>query len=56
MKFLVLMREVHVSYRKVEASTYEEAIKKAANLEGDLVHTEYSHTMPTEHWTVESAD
>lgn len=53
-KYLVEIREVHVSHREVEASSPEEAMNLAEDAE-DLF-TEYSHTMPKEHWVVTPKD
>ncbi len=53
-KFHVGVREVHVSTREVEATSPEEALEKAGEI--DLSHEimcEYSHTLDKEHWSVE---
>lgn len=53
-KFNVMVREVHVSHRHVNAEGKEEAIEKVANCdENDEVYLEYSHTLDSETWTVE---
>lgn len=50
-KFNVLIREVHVSHREVEAETEAEAMKLAEDAEEHFL--EYSHTLDRETWTVE---
>ena len=52
MKYTVLIREVHVSHRLVEADSEKEAIEKAGD--SDEVYLEYSHTLDKSTWTVES--
>ena len=52
-KYNVLIREVHVSHRTVEADSEGEAIEKVAGGEGEETYLEYSHTLDTEAWTVE---
>jgi hypothetical protein len=48
--FKVLIQEVHISYRMVEADSSGEAKEKAAECEEyDL---EFSHTLDTETWSV----
>lgn len=44
MRFTVTVREIHCSYREVEADTWKEAVTKSAD--GDYIaeHSEYSHT------------
>lgn len=49
--FRVLIREVHVSHRMVEAETAEEAMEEAGECEEH--HLEFSHTLDTDEWTVE---
>lgn len=51
--YFVLVREVHVSHREVEADSPEQALDKAQQGEGDEVFLEYSHTMDRDTWTVE---
>jgi hypothetical protein len=51
MKYLVLIREVHVSHRLVEADSEQEALEFSGD--GEEVMCEYSHTLPKETWTVE---
>ena len=53
-KFLVLVREVHVSTMEVEAETIEEAINNASS--GDELICEYSHTLHTDTWSVEDEE
>ena len=52
MRYRVLVREVHVSHRIVEAPGPEEA-KIIAAMEGDEDYCEYSHTLDADTWTVE---
>lgn len=52
-KFTVLVREVHVSHREVEADSEAEALEKVAGGEGDETFLEYSHTLDTNTWQVE---
>jgi hypothetical protein len=54
-KFLVLVREVHVSVRKVEATSADEAVDKVRR-DGDWMYVEYSHTLDPATWTVEEVD
>lgn len=52
--FIVGVREVHVSYRKVAATSSDEAMDKAKDLDGsDELSIEYSHTLDKQHWSVE---
>ena len=53
-RYNVAVREVHISHREVEVSddaSREEIIEAAMNFEED--HLEFSHTMDSEHITVE---
>ena len=54
-KFTVLVREVHVSHREVEAKDEKEALKKIVedNEFGEETYCEFSHTLDPEYWTVE---
>ena len=52
-KYIVGIREVHVSSREVEAENPEEAINIAKKDLGTEVMVEYSHTMEENTWTVE---
>ena len=47
----VLIREVHVSHRLVEACSIQEAMEKAGD--GEETYMEYSHTLPKNTWTAE---
>jgi len=51
MQYIVLIREVHVSHRLVEANSPEEAKENAGD--GMEVFCEYSHTLSQDTWTVE---
>lgn len=53
MKYLVEVREVHVSTIEVDASTQAEAVERVANGEGEEILCEYSHTLDKDLWTVE---
>lgn len=50
-KYIVRIREVHISYREVEADSVEEAIAEAGGATETML--EYSHTLDTDHWDVE---
>jgi len=52
-KYIVGIREVHVSYREVEANSIEEALEIAPGSLGDDERLEYSHTLDTDTWSVE---
>tara|TARA_R110002126_G_scaffold98259_1_gene228574 strand:- start:846 stop:1049 length:204 start_codon:yes stop_codon:yes gene_type:complete len=47
MRYTVAVREVHISYRDVEASTFEEAVEKSTFGDFDNEYTEYSYTPDT---------
>jgi hypothetical protein len=51
-KYNVMIREVHVSHRTVDAKDEKEAIEKAGE-EGEETYLEYSHTLNKDMWTVE---
>jgi hypothetical protein len=53
-KYRVLIREVHVSHRVVEAETPEQAMELAGDANDTF--TEYSHSLPKDTWTVELVD
>jgi len=50
-KYRVLIREVHVSHRVVEAESPAAALELAGD--ADDTFTEYSHSLPKDQWTVE---
>jgi len=52
--FIVRVREVHVSYRKVTADSPEEALHDGGG--GEEILCEYSHTLPQDTWDVEDTD
>lgn len=52
--YIVLIREVHISHRKVQAESEEEAKKLAPDSEE--TYLEYSHTLDEETWTVEKTN
>jgi hypothetical protein len=45
MRFTVTIREVHSSYRTVEANSWREAVEKAKANDCEGEYTEYSHTL-----------
>ena len=55
-KYTVRVREVHVAYHEVTAGSPEVAIHIVKKGGGELVNTEYSHTLDTDTWDVEDND
>ena len=55
-KFTVLVREVHVSHREVEAENAHEAIGLVREDEGEEIFLEYSDTLNPDTWRVDDAD
>jgi len=59
-KFIVRVREVHVSHRKVEAETACAAFNKCVKGDDDdgveEILCEYSHTLNSDMWDVEDVD
>ena len=55
MKYIVLVREVHVSHREIEADSEDEAKSKVYGGQGEETYLEYSHTLDRWYWTVEAA-
>ena len=53
MKYIVKIREVHISYLEIEAESHEEAISLVADGEGEQLLQEYSHTLDPDEWSVE---
>jgi hypothetical protein len=53
-KYNVMIREVHVSHRTVEAEDEKEAIEQAGG--GTETYLEYSHTLDPDTWTVEKIE
>ena len=56
MKFLVQVREVHVSTLEVEATSKEDAldqVRRDGTDAGEEINLEYSHTLDSDNWTVE---
>lgn len=47
-KYIVELREVHVSYYEVVAKSEEQAKEIVLRGDGDLLDTEYSHTLDDE--------
>jgi hypothetical protein len=52
-KYFVMVREVHVSMREIEAKSPGEALGMVANGDGTEVHCEWSHALPPDTWSVE---
>jgi PP-loop superfamily ATP-utilizing enzyme len=52
-KYTVRVREVHVAYHEIEADNPETAMNKVQGGDGELVNTEYSHTLDSDTWDVE---
>ena len=55
-KFVVNIREVHVSSREIEAESAEEALRLVKDGEGEEILCEYSHTLDEDTWTVDVAE
>jgi hypothetical protein len=54
-EFTVLVREVHVSHRRVFANSPEEAIERVRDCgDEEEIARKYSHTLDPETWTVET--
>jgi hypothetical protein len=51
-KYIVGIREVHVSFREVDAKTPEEAKSLADDIQCEIF-CEYSHTLDQDTWSVE---
>lgn len=54
-KYLVGVREVHVSFREVTASSESEAVQKVKDMDDEEVYCEYSHTLDEDTWSVEES-
>ena len=55
--YLVGIKEVHVNYVEVVATSEEEAKDKAAEAAwGDEIFQEFSHTLSSETWTIEEKE
>ena len=54
MKYIVLVREVHISHVLINAASEEEAITLVKDAEGEEVYSEYSHTLDPNTWTIEN--
>lgn len=56
-KYTVNVREVHIQPTSIMASSPEDAIKRVADGEGEIIDNalEYSHTLDRDKWTVEEA-
>lgn len=55
-EIIVEVREIHIQKVKVEANTNEEAIRKAANGEGEEIgDSEYYRTLDPCTWTIEKS-
>lgn len=57
-KYYVLVKEVHDSYREVDADSPEGAIAKVAQADLDFTEErlEFSHTLDTDTWTTEERE
>lgn len=55
-RYTVLVREVHVSHRVVEAASPKEAIRRVEDGEGEEEFLEYSDTLNPDKWSVEDDD
>lgn len=53
MRFLIGVREVHVSTMEVEAESPEAAVQMVKDGQGREIMCEYSHTLDSDLWTVE---
>lgn len=55
MKYVVTRKEIWNQGVQIEADSKEEAIRKVANGEGDVIETlfEYNMTMNPENWDIE---
>lgn len=54
-RYLIGVREVHVSMREVEAYSEEEALNMADDISCE-VSCEYSYTMDKDNWSIEVID
>lgn len=56
--FIVFRREVWTQGVRVQATDQQEAIRKAADCDGDVMESifEYSHMLDPETWTVEERE
>jgi len=52
MKFIVKVQEIHHAHFEIEADSKEAALSMVEDGAGDLVHTEYSHTLEKDLWEV----
>lgn len=52
-KYVVRAREVHIAYYEINAESPEAAVQAVVNDAGELVNTEYSHTLNRDSWDVE---
>ena len=55
MKFIVMVREVHVQMIEGEADSDTDAVSRVSRGEGSAIDNtlEFSHRLTPEHWTVE---
>ena len=51
-KFIVEVREVHISYQEVEANNRDDAVNLVSAGKGTANTLEYSHQLPKEEWAV----
>ena len=52
-RYTVRVREVHVAYFEIDANTPDDAVQAVVDGGGELVNTEYSHTLDRNVWDVE---
>lgn len=55
-KYIVRVREVHISYREVVAESPEHALQAVQENNGEETLCEYSHNLPVDTWDVEDAE
>lgn len=53
--YIVAQAELWYSYRKVEATSAEEAKQMVSKGEGEEINLEYSHTLDSNNWKVEES-
>lgn len=53
--YYVLVPEIHVSVREVQASSEAEALELADDFDTEI-NLEYSHTLDRDQWTVEGQE
>ena len=58
MRYIITRREVWTQGVQIEADSKEEAIRKVADGDGEVIESlfEYSHTLDPDTWTLEQVD